>query len=217
MSGAGERIVVIGGGGHARVVIEILLCAGWAVVGYTDAGAAPLDAFGSIRCLGDDHVLPELRTAGVGHAIVAVGDNVLRGRLAGKAALMGFSVANAIHPSSQISPSAQLGCGIAVMALSVINAATVIGDNTIVNTGATVDHDCQIGRDVHIAPGARLAGRVVVADRALIGVGAVVGRGRNLSIGEDAVVGAGAVVISDVPPRTTVVGNPARRASRRGG
>lgn len=96
------------------------------------------------------------------------------------------------------------------MANAVVNAATVILDNAIVNTAATVDHDCRIGRAVHVAPGCHLAGYVTVEDGALVGVGSIVGRGRPLRIGTAAVVGSGSVVFRDVPPFTTVAGNPAR-------
>lgn len=211
------QVVVIGGGGHARVVIEVLLAAGWQVVGYTDASGRPGDAFGAVPWLGDDAALASVREAGVAHAIVALGDNALRGRLAERAAALGFRLANAIHPSAQISPSVVLGQGIAVMAQAAVNAATAIGDNSIINTGATVDHDNRIGRSVHIAPGSHLAGYVTVEDRVLIGVGSVVGRGRPLRIGEGAVVGSGSVVFTDVPPGVTVVGNPARPLARGGG
>ncbi len=216
MSPSGGRIVVIGGGGHAKVVMEVLLAAGWEVAGYTDAGGRPGDAFGRIAWLGDDGALPAVRAGGVEHAIVALGDNAVRGRLADRAVALGFTLGNAIHPSAQISPSVTLGQGIAVMAQAAVNAATVLGDNCIVNTGATVDHDNRIGRNVHIAPGCHLAGYVTVGDGALIGVGSIVGRGRPLAIGGGAVVGAGSVVFTDVPPQATVAGNPARPV-RRGG
>jgi UDP-perosamine 4-acetyltransferase len=214
-----SRIVVLGGGGHAKVVMEILLAAGWEVAGYTDAGGRPGDSFGAIPWLGTDEALPDVLASGVGHAIVALGDNALRGRLRDRAAGLGFVLGNAVHPSARISPSVVLGRGIAVMAQAAVNAATVIGDGAIVNTGATVDHDNRIGRDVHIAPGSHLAGYVTVGDGALVGVGSTVGRGRPLRIGEGAVVGAGSVVLTDVPPHATVAGNPARplRRGRRDG
>jgi UDP-perosamine 4-acetyltransferase len=203
-----DAIVVIGGGGHARVVMEILLVAGWRVAGYTDPKGTG-GAFGSIPCLGDDSELPPL-AARYRHAIVALGDNALRGNLARKAVELGFELGNAIHPSAQISPSATFGRGIAIMANAVLNAGTVVLDDSIINTAATVDHDGRIGRDVHIAPGCHLAGYVTVEDGALVGVGSIVGRGRPLRIGEGAVVGSGSVVVHDVPAFTMVVGNPAR-------
>jgi UDP-perosamine 4-acetyltransferase len=208
-----DAIVVVGGGGHARVVMEVLLAAGRRVAGYTDPASAG-GAFGALSCLGDDGSLAAL-AGRFRYAIVAVGDNARRDQLAARAVELGFDLVNAIHPSAQISPSVTLGSGIAVMANAVVNAATIIHDNAIVNTAATVDHDCRIGRSVHVAPGCHLAGYVTVEDGALLGVGAVVGRGQPLRIGERAVVGAGSVVFRDVPRFATVAGNPARPTRKR--
>jgi len=209
-----KTVVVVGGGGHAKVVIDVLLAAGWSVAGYTDPTPAAGGEIAGAPCLGDDAVLPRWRARGIPWAIVALGDNALRARLAERVRELGFELASAIHPAAQISPSARLGVGVTVMPGAVVNAGSEIGDNTIVNTAASVDHDCSIGRSVHLAPGVRLAGYVTVEDEALVGVGAVVGRGRPVRIGRGAVVGTGSVVIHDVPPGLTVAGNPARPLRR---
>jgi UDP-perosamine 4-acetyltransferase len=212
-----ERVVVIGGGGHAKVVIDVLKAAGWQVAGYTDPAPAAGGRIADVPCLGDDAALADLHAAGIPWAIVALGDNALRARMAERALALGFALARAVHPSAQISPSARLGAGVAVMPGAVVNAGSVLGDNTILNTSATVDHDCAVGRSVHIAPGAHLAGYVTVEDEALVGVGSIVGRGRPLRVGRGAVIGIGSVVFLDVPPGATVAGNPARplRPARR--
>lgn len=205
-----DPIVVVGGGGHAKVVLDVLQVQGWRVAGYTDAQAAAGARIGEVPCLGTDDVLPDLRAAGVCRAIVALGDNELRDRVAGEVVALGFALGNAVHPSAQISRSAVLGQGVAVMAGAVVNADSVIGDNSVLNTCASVDHDCRIGRSVHIAPGAHLAGYVIVENLALIGVGSTIGRGRPLRVGEHSVVGVGSVVIHDVAPGALVAGSPAR-------
>jgi UDP-perosamine 4-acetyltransferase len=203
-------VVVIGGGGHAKVVIDVLLLSGWSVAGYTDPAPVAGDRICGTPWLGDDAALARLRAEGIAWAIAAFGDNARRARMAERALGLGFTLANAVHPSAQLSPYARLGEGVAIMPGVAVNAGSLIGDNTVINTASSVDHDCTVGRSVHIAPGAHLAGYITVEDEALVGGGAIVGRGHPIRVGRGAVVGAGAVVIHDVPPGTTVAGNPAR-------
>lgn len=203
-------VVVIGGGGHAKVVIDVLLLAGWSVAGYTDPAPLAGERIAGVPWLGTDEVLPRLRTEGIAWAVSAFGDNSRRLRMAERALDLGFALANAVHPSAQISPHARLGRGIAIMPAVAVNAGSVIGDNAVLNTSSSVDHDCTLGHGVHVAPGAHLAGYITLEDEVLIGGGAIVGRGQPIRVGRGAVVGAGAVVIGDVAPGTTVAGNPAR-------
>jgi UDP-perosamine 4-acetyltransferase len=203
-------VVVIGGGGHAKVVIDVLLLAGWAVAGYTDPAPLAGEQIAGVPWLGTDEALPRLRAEGIGWAIAAFGDNARRSHLAQRALSLGFALANAVHPSAQVSPHARLGRGIAIMPAVAVNAGSVIGDNAVLNTSSSVDHDCLLGSGVHVAPGAHLAGYITLEDDVLIGGGAIVGRGQPIRVGRGAVVGAGAVVINDVAPGTTVAGNPAR-------
>jgi UDP-perosamine 4-acetyltransferase len=208
--GLSERVVVLGGGGHAKVVVDILLLCGWSVAGFTDPAPVAGEELLGAPWLGGDDALARLRHDGIAWAIAALGDNARRTGAAARARALGFRLANAVHPSAQVSPHARLGEGLAVMPGVVINAGSTLGDSTILNTCSSVDHDCTLGQGVHVAPGAHLAGYVMVGDEALIGGGAVVGRGRPIRIGCRAVVGAGAVVIHDVAAGATVAGNPAR-------
>ena len=207
------RVVGLGAGGHAKVVIEILwLMGGYELVELLDPNQ---ELWGTeilgVPVLGDDNRLPELYDQGVRHAFIGlgtVGDTRPRRRLYEKARRQGFQIVQAIHPRSVIAPSVEIGHGPTIMAGAVINAATRLGDNVIVNTGAIVEHDCVIGDHVHIATGAQLASTVQVGIGAHIGAGATVRQ--CITIGEGAIVGAGAVVVKDVPPHTVVVGVPAR-------
>ena len=216
-TGYGEqlmRIVIVGAGGHAKVVLESLAASGvYEIVGLTDSDQSKWGTLlGGYPVLGGDDVLPTLRSEGVNGTIIALGDNRLRARLFERAIALGFKMVNAIHPHSWISPSARIGDGVAVMAGAVINANAHIGDNVIINTGATVDHDCCIGNHVHIAPGCHLGGNVQVGTGTLVGIGASIIP--NQRIGQWSIVGAGAVVVRDLPDNCIATGVPATVKNR---
>jgi UDP-perosamine 4-acetyltransferase len=212
------KVVGIGAGGHAKVVIEILRSAPQhEIVGLVDQDASlwHTSVLG-VKVLGDDNILPELKREGVAGIFIGLGgvaDTRLRQRLYEHAVGLGFTVVEAIHRGACVSPSATLGNGVTVMCNAIVGADAHLGNNVIVNSGAIVEHDCVIGDHVHIAPGAKLSGGVVVDIGAHVGIGAVVLQQRR--IGANAIVGGGAVVIKDVPAQATVVGVPAKEMVKR--
>lgn len=208
-----RRVVGIGAGGHARVVIEILrLAVGFEVVALVDIDR---DLWGrevdGVPIVGDDPQLPEMLRKGVGYAFNGVGGTSgqrSRRRIFERATGLGFEFVEAIHPNAVVSISSSLGAGATVMANATVNAGSEIGANVIVNTGAIVEHDCTVGDHSHIASGSRLGGGVRVGEGSHIGIGASVREG--ISIGDNSIVGAGAVVVRDVPDDVVVVGVPAK-------
>lgn len=199
--------VVLGAGGHAKVVIELLHASGHTVAACVGRPDGPASCLG-IEVRDEADALARLRSDGHHQAIVAVGDNALRRRLADEATAAGFELISAVSPAAVISPSARIGVGVAVMAGVVINAAATVGDLAIINTGATVDHDGVIGTAAFIGPQCALAGTVTVGDDAFIGTGTTVIP--EITIGAGATVGAGSLVIRNIPPGVMAYGSPTR-------
>ena len=214
--------VSLGGGGHARILIDALRGSGAATpyaVLERDRTRWGGDLLG-VPIAGGDDLLAGLPGTGVSCFVVGVGGvgaNSARRRLFALGRSHGLAPLTVRHPSAICSTWAEIGPGCALCPAAVVNAGAVVGANVIVNTGAIVEHDCVIGDHVHVATGARLAGAVRIGEGAHIGAGATVRQ--QIVIGEGAVVGAGAVVVDDVPAWTVVVGVPARalRSARAAG
>lgn len=202
--------VIVGAGGHGRVVLDILLSARThRVLGFLDSNPAVHGRrMDGLPILGDLSAFRELRSQGISRAIVAIGDNGVRRAMAEQLEEEGIELINAIHPSANLAHNARVGRNVVVAAGALVCAHCQVGDSVILNTGCIIDHESMIGTGAHICPGARLAGRVHVAAGAFVGIGATIVQG--VRIGCEAVVGGGAVVIRDVDSMSTVVGVPAR-------
>ena len=200
-------LVVIGAGGHARVVIDAIEKEGrFAVAGVLDDAASPGTEFLGYRILGGREVIDQPGTPR--RAVVAIGAAAARGAWLAHLMDLGYELPVVVHPRAEVGRGVELGAGTVLLAGAVVNTGARLGRGVIVNTGASVDHDCLLGDLVHVAPGARLAGNVRVGQRAHIGIGACVIQG--LELGADVIVGAGAAVVNTIPAGTTVVGVPAR-------
>lgn len=206
-------VIVIGGGGHAKVLVSTLLLCRRSILGFVDLNPTAPPLLG-IRCLGSDaavlHHAPGevLLVNGVG----SVGSTASHQEIYDRFTHEGYCFATVIHPSAIVAPEVQIEEGVQIMARAILQPGSSIASNAIVNTGAIIDHDCVVGAHAHIAPGAVLSGGVRVDSGAHIGAGACIIQG--VSIGAGSVVGAGAVVIRDVPPGVTTVGVPAKAIDR---
>lgn len=204
-------LVIVGGGGHAKVVFDAAIAAGLVVEGFLDDHLdAPLRHLG-VRHLG---TMKDVRKCGdLARLVPAIGDNAQRRAL--MLEMIGGDdverLATVIHPRAVISVhDVTIGPGTFIGPGAIINTGGRIGAGVIINSGAIVEHDVVIGDWAHIAPGADLAGAVCVETLALVGLGSRILPGRI--IGAETIVGAGAVVTRDVEPQTTVRGNPAKEA-----
>ncbi len=201
------RIVIVGAGGHGKVLADALLTAGRPVDGFLDRdkGLHGLRVLDVPVLGGDDCAEPGwVLVNGIG----TVGLPLARQAVDRHFAERGFPFLAVCHPSAVLGRGVVLGEGCQIMAGAVVQPDTVIGRGAIINTRAAVDHDCVLGDFVHVAPGATLSGGVRVGAGSHIGTGAVVIEG--IRIGAGCLVAAGAVVVADVADGARVAGLPAK-------
>ncbi len=210
-----KEIVIIGAGGHAKVLIEALESSGeFTVKGLLDARLQPGSRVLNYPVLGNDDLLwgaqkisPYLA---IGLGMIKI--DPARKNIFERAREAGYQFPVIAHAGAVVSKSARLGEGVQVLAGAVVQACARIGENTVVNTSAVVEHDCHIGAHCHLAPGAILGGEVRVGDLTLVGLGARILPG--IKIGSSAVLGAGSVVTREVRDHQVVAGIPAREMKR---
>ena len=199
-------LFIVGCGGHARVVLDAAVEAGWTVAGLID-----LDWKGQAETILGHPVLggPEvLENRAPVACAVAMGDNRLRAGWLARVRNLGHSLPVIIHPDASVSAHARLEEGVFVNAGAVVCAGAQLGAGCILNTGASLDHESVLGACCHLAPGSRVAGRSRLGECCLVGMGAVVIE--NLTLGDSVTVGAGAAVIRDAQAGCTLLGVPAR-------
>ena len=195
------KFILIGGGGHARVVSSIIEAE------ETSQLEAVFDLNPKIKTLDGVSVYQKYSSDLFpdASAIIGIGDNRIRKQLA---QTINHVFGVLIHPSASLDRLSSVGEGSVVMHRAVIQRGTRIGKHGIINTASSIDHDCVLGDFVHIAPNATLCGEVVIGDQTFIGAGAVVLP--QIKIGKRVTVGAGSVVTKNIPDGATVVGNPGK-------
>lgn len=206
-------LVMLGAGGHAKVLLSLAQSAGWQVVGVCDP---ELDRLGvkewrGIPVLGDDRALEKQDKKAI-WLINGIGQ-LVGGQARQKAfetlSAQGFHFPVLIHPSAWVDSSVRLSDGVQVMAGAIVQADVEVGPNSIINTGASVDHDCRLAGNVHVAPGAILCGSVQVATEVFIGSGACIIQG--VHVGTGAVVGAGVTLTRNLSDQQILLGPAARK------
>lgn len=208
------KIVILGAGLHAGVVIETLRLQGMeSPVGILDDHPAKQGLnLDGIPVIGTLTQLPTLFKEGrVTAAVLGIGNIRLRARTADiyrQAKRIGLQMVSVVHPAAFVSPSAELRGGAFVGPGVIVHAHSTLGENVVVYCGTTIDHDNVIGDHVFFGPGVHTAGEVQIGAGAYLGPGAVIGSGCR--VGTGSIVGAGAVVLKDVPPGWLVAGAPAR-------
>ena len=210
-----EKMILVGAGGHAKVVIDALSkSVQYTVEGIIDPRMKPGAKMLDIPVIGGDDVLPAIYKRGIKFAFIAVGsigDPSKRVELYKKIKEAGFRLSVVIHPSAVIADDCFIDEGVFVAGRAVINPGVKIGKNAIINTSAVIEHDCDIGDFVHISPGAVLSGGVKVGELTHIGTGSVVNQ--QVKIGKGCIIGSGSVIVNDIVDNSKAFGNPCRVVS----
>jgi len=207
-----KPVIIIGGGGHAKVLLDALLASGRTVIGFTDGEPDRASLIG-LKRLGGDEVLAQFPPDQVElvNGIGSVGHPGARAEVYRRMKGQGYGFAEVIHPTACIGREVTVEEGVQILAGAVLQAGAQLASDVLVNTRAVVEHDCVVGTHTHISPGAVLCGGVVIGEGCHIGATACVIQG--VQVGRNCVVGAGAVVVKNVADGETVFGVPARPAA----
>lgn len=206
MSGLKE-VFIFGYSGHAYVVLESLLDAGYKVAGYFDFKKAEKNPY-NLSYLGFEKEEDLKSIIEDGLVFPTIGENSIRAKLLGVFEENNLNQFAAIDPRAAVSQTAIVFGSTYIGKNAIVNAQAQIGKGVIINTNAIVEHECKIGELTHIAPGSVLCGNVSIGKNSFLGANAVVKQ--NIQIGSSVLVGAGSVVVKNLPDNGTWVGNPVR-------
>ena len=203
-----KNLILIGGGGHCKSVIDVAESAGYNILGILDmpeeVGKPVLD----YTVIGTDDDIPQY--ADKAEFIITVGfikNPSIRLRIYDKVKQAGGKLATIVASTAHVSRYATLGEGTVVMQQAVVNAGAKIGENCIINTFCNIEHDAVIGAQCHISTGTMVNGDCMVGERVFIGSQSVLANG--ITVGEDIIVGAGSVVRKSISEKGVYAGNPA--------
>lgn len=203
-----KRLVLIGGGGHCKSVLDTILCLDiFDEIVITDQTLLAGSTVMGCKVVGNDDILPHLYHSGIENAFITIGsikNTRLRCRLYELVKSIGFTLPNIIDSTALVSESAKLGKGIFIGKNTVVNACAEIEDMAIINTGSVVEHECTVGAFAHLSVNATICGQSSVGANSFIGAGATIIQG--IHIGNNTIIGAGSVVLEDVGSDKIVYG-----------
>lgn len=209
-----KPVLIIGAGGHAKVLADALLASGRQVLGFVESSVKAghqAEVLPGLLVLGTDEVLLSYAPAEIElvNGLGGIDCGGLRRRVQAKLEADGWYFSGVCHPAAQVSPFAFVSAGVQLLACCVVQAGARLGVGSIINTAAVVEHDSTLEEYVHVAPRAVLCGNTYVGCNSHIGAGAIVRQG--LILGANTLVGAGAVVVKDFDGQGTLIGVPARQ------
>lgn len=203
-----KNLILIGGGGHCKSIIDVAESAGYNILGLLDmpeeVGKSVLD----YKIIGTDDDIPQY--VDKAEFIITVGfikNPAIRVRIYNKVKEAGGKLATIVAYTAHVSRYATLGEGTVVMHQAAVNAGAEIGANCIINTFCNIEHDAVIGDQCHISTGTMVNGDCKVGERVFIGSQSVLANG--ITVGEDIIIGAGSVVRKSISEKGVYAGNPA--------
>lgn len=214
-----EALILIGGGGHAKSVIDSVEAEKhYKIVGIVDKTLPIGYTIFNIPVIGTDDSLEKFYAQGIQHAFLTIGSietSQLREALYKKLKKIGYQIPNIIDPSAILSKHITLGEGNFIGKRAVLNSYVTLGSNCIINTGAIVEHDCHLADFVHLAPSSTLCGMVTVGSGSFIGAGTTIIQ--SVKIGRRVIIGAGSVVLTSIEDNTKTYGVPCSKGNADGG
>lgn len=206
-----KPLLVIGAGGHAKILIAILQSTGRKILGIVEADESKHEqSLLGVSVIGNDEIIFKYKPKDIEliNAVGSIGKITTKHKVYERFKMEGYHFASLIHPSAVILDGVELAEGVHVLPSVVIQPGSKIESNTLINTGSIIGHDCIIGSSVHIAPRSTLSGDVKIGDRTHIGTGATILQG--IQIGSDCTVGAGSLIVRDVSNGTKTIAAPAK-------
>lgn len=201
-----KKLIIIGAGGHGKVVANIATLNGYKEIYFLDDDTSK-KYIGKYQIIGTTKDIDRYKNEY--DFFIAIGNNQIRKKISILLLDNNIKPVSLIHPSAVIDDTVQIGYGVVIMANAVINADTMIGNNVIVNTASSIDHDCIINDYVHISPGVHIAGNVHIGEKTWLCIGSIIVN--NITIGSNIIVGAGTTVIDNINNAGKYVGLPLRK------
>lgn len=203
-----KNLILVGGGGHCKSVIDVAESAGYNILGIFDMPEEVGKSVFNYKVIGTDDDIPQY--VDKAEFIITVGfikNPAIRIRIYNRIKEAGGQLATIIASTAYVSRYATLGEGTVVMHQTVVNAGAEVGENCIINTSCNIEHDAVIGDQCHISTGTMINGDCKVGDRVFIGSQSVLANG--ISVGDDIIVGAGSFIRKSITIKGIYSGNPA--------
>lgn len=211
-----KKILLIGGGGHCKSVLDSLLELNeYAEIGIVDKKENIGNLVMGVPVVGCDDDLHFLFRNGYKYGFVtigSIGNPSLRIKLLNILSNIGYEIPVIIDASAEVSKHVKIEQGVFIGKLSIVNTGSHIQKGAIINSGSIIEHDCQIGSFSHIAPGVVLGGGVIIGESSHVGTNTAIKQ--QVHIGSNSIIGIGSVVLQDIDNSTMAFGNPCREVKK---